>query len=266
MHGLPAEHVGRTIEPEGVFAEAIERGRPVLHRGGDADGAPFAAIVVAPISTAQGVRGILDVCARAERRFDDGDLRLLEAFAGLGAIALRNAEAFEESMRLAQVQTGFFRIASVLGEPLSAAATLDAVAQAATEALGGTAAAVLKPVGSELELVGAFELPEPLRRLLDERRPLETLADSAVESRLLTASDLANDERFATAWRSAAAVAGCRSLLAVPVEEPHAASGGLVVVFFGDGRGRAGGARAQRALRARATCPWTRTAARTHRA
>ena len=49
-----------------------------------------------------------------------------------------------ESTRQAQVERGFYRIAAVLSEPLSAEATHDAVAQAAAEALGGDSAAVLR--------------------------------------------------------------------------------------------------------------------------
>ena len=39
---------------------------------------------------------MLGVCSREPGRFDESDLRLLEAFASLASLALRNAEAFEE--------------------------------------------------------------------------------------------------------------------------------------------------------------------------
>ena len=62
------------------------------------------------------------------------------------------------------MQRGFSSIATVLGEPLSLTATLDAVAQAAAEALGGDFTAVLMPRSDgELELAGAFGLPPSLR-------------------------------------------------------------------------------------------------------
>ncbi len=80
-------------------------------------------------------------------------------------MALRNAEAYEESTRQTQVERGFYRIASVLSEPLSAEATLDAVAQAAAEALGGESAAVLRSSGDDLELAGAHSLDRGLADL-----------------------------------------------------------------------------------------------------
>ena len=113
----------------------------------------------APIFSFGEIRGVLGVCALERGRFDESDLRLIEAFANLASIALRNAEAYEESTRQAQVERGFYRIAAVLGEPLSASATLDAVAQAAAESLGGDSAAVLRGAGGELELAGDYGLP-----------------------------------------------------------------------------------------------------------
>src|SRR3979409_191073 len=74
--------------------------------------------------------------------FNPRDADVLDAFAGLASLALRNAETFTTSSRQARVQRGFYRIASVLGQSLSRSATLEAVAEAAAEALGATSSAV----------------------------------------------------------------------------------------------------------------------------
>src|SRR4029077_19868131 len=100
------------------------------------------------------------------------DADVIGAFASLAALALRNAETYEERSRQARVQRGFSSIATVLGEPLSLTATLDAVAQAAAEALGGAFTAVLMPRrDGELELAGAFRLPPSFARELAEGLP-----------------------------------------------------------------------------------------------
>mgnify|MGYP001147433301 CR=1 FL=1 len=52
---------------------------------------------------------------------------------------------------------------------LSLAATHDAVAQAAAEALGGAVAAVLMPRGGRLVLAGSYELPDAVRAFLKKR-------------------------------------------------------------------------------------------------
>src|SRR2546428_13851127 len=120
-----------------------------------------------PGSGARG--GGLGVATRdPNRRFGKLDADLLETFAGLASLAVRNAASFEQSMRQARVQRGFYGIASALAEPLSQSATLDAVAHAANEALGGSFAAVLMPRGRGLELVAAHRLPHSLVQALEQ--------------------------------------------------------------------------------------------------
>ena len=149
------------------------------------------------------VRGVLGVGRRGGRRFRPPRRRLLEAFAGLASLALRNAEMFTQSARQARIQRGFYRIASVLGQSLSRAATLEAVAQAAAEALGGSSAAVLVPSSGRLEAVGAYELPVDLREILGERAwgDQSPLFRAAAEGRILVSSSIL--ERRAAAARPA---------------------------------------------------------------
>ena len=232
--GLPETELGRRVEPEGLIAEAIAAGKPVLRSTAEADreGAEFAEMMQAPISSFGEIRGVLGVRSREAGRFDESDLRLIEAFASLASIALRNAEAFEESERQAQVERGFYRIAAVLSEPLSADATLDAVAQAAAEALGGDSAAVLRAVGGGLELAGAHELAAELADYL--REDAAALTSSARAGKVLASRKLDDDSRFGPGLARAAAAAGRRSLLAVPLPEPGGDQLGLVLVFFQD--------------------------------
>ncbi len=169
--GSPTSEVGRRIPAAGTVGEAIATGRPVLRRNFAATEQPppsanyaiFEEVMDAPILSFGETLGVLGVCSLEPDRFDESDVRLIEGFASLASVALRNAEAFEESTRQTQVERGFYRIASVLSEPLSAEATLDAVAQAAAEALGGESAAVLRSGGDDLELAGAHSL-DPVSR------------------------------------------------------------------------------------------------------
>ncbi len=232
--GLPETEIGRRTAPEGMIGEAIAAGKPVLRRTADADGddAQFAEMMDAPISSFGEIRGVLGVRSREAGRFDESDLRLIEAFASLASIALRNAEAFEESERQAQIERGFYRIAAVLSEPLSAEATLDAVAQAAAEALGGDSAAVLRAVGDELELAGAYELAEDLAGYL--REDAAALTPCVRAGKVLASRRLADDSRFGAGLARPAGAAGIQSLLAVPLPDPRGDQLGLVLVFFRD--------------------------------
>jgi PAS domain S-box-containing protein len=232
--GLPETSLGRRVPPEGMIGEAIATGKPVLRRTPEAerDGAQFAEVMDAPISSFGEIRGVLGVRSREAGRFDESDLRLIEAFASLASIALRNAEAYEESERQAQIERGFYRIAAILSEPLSAEATLDAVAQAAAEALGGDSAAVLRAAGDELDLAGGYELAEELAAYL--REDAAALTSCARAGKVLASRRLRDDSRFGKGLARAAEAAGRRSLLAVPLPEPGGDQLGLVLVFFGE--------------------------------
>jgi two-component system, OmpR family, phosphate regulon sensor histidine kinase PhoR len=199
----------------------------------------FASAIAAPMTWSGERRGMLGVATRdSDRRFGKLDFDLLETFAGLASLAVRNAASFEQSVRQARVQRGFYGIASALAEPLSQPATLDAVAQAASEALGGSSAAVLMPIGSRLELAASYGLTEALASALGEGVPesAAVLVSAARDRLLLSASSLAEDDRFGDDWRRLAGETGIRSLLAIPVDPPRREEGGLVVVFFAEQR------------------------------
>ncbi|MEX2211669.1 MAG: GAF domain-containing protein [Gaiellaceae bacterium] len=247
VRGLPAELVGFEFESgSGLAGQAIGRRRVVLadeyatvsesvpHPAYE----PFQSAIVAPIASGDDVRGVLGVGSLRPGGFDEADADLIEAFAGLAALALRNAEAFEERSRQARTQRGFYRIASVLGEPLSLTGTLDALAQAAAEALEGSAAAVLMPRGGRLALAGSQGLPPDVAGALAEADvPLDPTLAAAVEAgRLLASPDATADERFGPAWQKLVTAAGSRGLLAIPVTGRAEDARGLVLVFFGEER------------------------------
>jgi PAS domain S-box-containing protein len=236
VRGLPESEVGRRIEPEGTAAEALSTGRPVLNRAFQQQKPSesyreFVEVMEAPISTMGEIRGVFGVCSRESNRFDQVDLELLDTFASLVSLALQNAEAFEDRSRQARIQQGFYRIAAVLGEPLSLEETLEAVAHAAAVALGGSSAALLMPRGDRREVVGSYGLPEKLRDTLARGEPGPALDLAADERRIVAAPDLADDDRFDPSWRQDARAAGVVSLLAVPVESPRTGGAGLALVL-----------------------------------
>ena len=239
--GVDERNVGREIPPEGTFKQVVETGRPILKREfANAEQPPpsrdysvFAEVIDAPITWLGEVRGVLGVCAREDGHFDLADLELLDTFARLASLALHNAESFEERGRQAQVQRGFYRIAEILGSTLSLAETVDALAQAACDALGGGAALVLEPRGDRLHVAGSHDLPALLAEefangLPDSAAPFRA---SAREERILTATSLADDDRFSESLRAVLAEIGYRSLLCAPVAGARGEKNAAVVLF-----------------------------------
>jgi PAS domain S-box-containing protein len=235
VHGFDPALVGFEFTPElGVAGAALGRSAPVAADDYGTIEAPvpneaylgFSRALVAPMVWAGETRGVLGVGLRdSNRRFSAADVEMLEAFASLASLALRNAESYAERTRQARVQRGFYRIATLLGEPLSLAETYDAAAQAAAEALGADYAAVLVQAPGGLALVGGHALPGEVRTL---ELPL-ALVEAADDGHVLAASRIADDDRFDETWRAAPFA----SLLAIPV--PGAGSG-LVLVYFRDER------------------------------
>jgi len=229
VRGLDSSLVGFEFPAtRGLAGVAIREGRPLAlgEYAELADGVPheayraFTDAVVAPMRWSEEIQGVLGAGRTDGQPFSARDIEAIEAFAGLASLALRNAETFTRSSRQARVQRGFYRIASILGQSLSRTATLDAVAQAASEALGGDVAAVLMPQRGRLTVAGSHELPPSFPESLAGDG---TLARAAAEGRIVAAPRLADDDRIPDDWR----VSGYGALLAIPEQ-----SGGIVVVFF----------------------------------
>jgi PAS domain S-box-containing protein len=244
VHGLDASLLGFEFPAtRGLAGVAIREGRALAlsHYTELPQGVPhnaydgFTDAVVAPMRWSDEVQGVLGAGRRDGQPFGARDIEALEAFAGLAALALRNAATFSRSTRQARVQRGFYRVASVLGQSLSRTATLDAVAQAAAEALGGDVAAVLMPQQGRLGVAGAHDLPDAFRAVLAGGLATADgpLARAAAEGRVLASPILAADDRIPEGWREAAQREGYGALLAVPVQAPREPGGGLVAVLFG---------------------------------
>ena len=119
------------------------------------------------------------------------------------------------------MQRGFYRIASLLGEPVSPAEAYDAAAQAAADALGGDFAAVLARGAGGSSFVGGHDLRPEVREL-----PVpEAFADAADDGQVLAAPTSRTTIASATTWHRAS----FSSLLAIPVRGEQAE---LVLVFF----------------------------------
>jgi PAS domain S-box-containing protein len=241
--GVPEWNVGRRIPPEGSIGRAVETGRTVLtHDFARSEQPPpspaytvFEDVICAPVMWLDEVRGVLGVCSRESRRFDRLEVELVETFARFASLALHNAESYGERARQAQVQRGFYQVAEVLGSTLSLAQTLDALARAACEALGGASALVLEPrPGDRLVLAGSYELPEAVRVRLAEGVPESFPFRGPAQERILVSSSLADDDRFDPMLRDLFGAEGYGSLLCAPVPGSRGLTNAAVVLFEGE--------------------------------
>ena len=241
--GVPEWNVGRQIPPEGTIGRALQAGKSILsHDFASTEQPPpsppyaiFNDVMCTPITWLGEARGVLGVCASEPGRFDEGDLEVVEAFARFASLALHNAESFEERERQTQVQRGFYRIAQVLGSTLSRAETLNALAQAACEALGGDASLVLELRDGAAVLAGTHELPARLQAALAAGDPVASwpFLPGTGDEQILASPELAGDERFDASLREPLVAEGYGALLCAPVTGVRDQSFAVVVLFRG---------------------------------
>jgi PAS domain S-box-containing protein len=241
--GVPEWNIGRQIPAEGTIGRALQTGKSILTHDFAATEEPppsppyavFSDVMCTPITWLGETRGVLGVCSREPGCFDEGDLEVVEAFARFASLALHNAESFEERERQTQVQRGFYRIAQVLGSTLSRAETLDALAQAACDALGGDASLVLGREGGSVTLAGAHELPPGLREALSASlgASIWPFSHEGAGEQILASPELAVDERFDASLRDPLVDEGYGSLLCAPVAGVHDRAYAVVVLFRG---------------------------------
>jgi PAS domain S-box-containing protein len=242
-YGLGPEVLGWELDRgSGLSGKALDLGRTVRSADYERVDRPvqhpayrgFNAGMAAPLTWGGATRGVIGVGSRSEtQEFSEVDAQVLETFAGLASLALSNAETFERSERQARIERGFYRIASLLGEPVSSSAAYEALAHAACEAFAAAFGAVLTPVDDRLELAGTHE-PEPgeATALAAQLGGVRVLTDAVRGGRVLAASEVADDERLPAAFRERARAAGYHSLLVTPFELPRRSErGGVLVVF-----------------------------------
>ncbi len=195
------------------------------------------AVLAVPIVIFDELIGVLALHRNTAGRWDDEEIALTEAVAREIGLAVRVAQLLRENERRMTQQGSLFRISALLGQSLSLSDTLEALAQAANEVLGGTFAAVLMPRGGTLELAAAAGLPPALAEALDRLpKSANCLHAAAEEGRPLASPDITRDDRFEHPWQEQAKAAGYRALLAVPAASPRVELSGLVVVFFAEVR------------------------------
>jgi PAS domain S-box-containing protein len=188
-------------------------------------------VLAVPIVAFDDLLGVLSLHRLKPGRWTHEEVALAEAVAREIGLALRVAQLLRANELQIARQDSFFRIAAVLGQPLSLSDTLAALAHAANDALAGTFTAVLMPRGEGLELAASVGLPSQLAAQLGEGLP-ESLRGAAADGRVLGSPDVTRDDRFEPTWQTLAGRCGYRAVLAVPAAGPPAEGSGLVVVFF----------------------------------
>jgi K+-sensing histidine kinase KdpD len=245
--------VGEQVGMKGLAGRVVQSGVSQLTNDYERDLGPdihpvFRGVrraMAVPVRWQGDLRGVISVGVFEQRRsLSERDQSLLEAFADLASLALHNAEAYSNHSRQARIQAGFYRISQVLSASLSRPATLEALAQAATEVLDGDWAVVIGGGADDEDaqhVESSWLAPEDV---VDGLRDADAFAESTANlardlRRVVTSRAIINDERLGPKWRALMGTVGVSSQLAVPVQVHGRHSATVVVCFrtpvrFGD--------------------------------
>lgn len=117
--------------------------------------APYEAgsVLGVPINSGTVVTGILTLIHQRKSHFRNDDLELMQDAASQIALALRNAQIFEEQKRMVDRQTSLYDVLQLISQKLSPESVEISSIKKVTELTGWTTAAILRPdeTGSFLE-------------------------------------------------------------------------------------------------------------------
>ncbi|MDT8306083.1 MAG: GAF domain-containing protein [Anaerolineae bacterium] len=119
--------------------------------------------LVAPIEDGERVPGVLTLQHSQPAHFDEGDVALMRAAAHQIALALHNAQSYEQQRRLAAQQQTVYHVLATIGEKLDQRSVAEVAVETIQELTGWPALAILVPQGDTLVVRAATGLLEPAR-------------------------------------------------------------------------------------------------------
>lgn len=157
----------------GITAWVARNGQPIVI--GDAQGRSLPAdgiklpgrlkaIASFPLKPGEQVLGVLDVLFHRPMSFSDEDIRVLSIFADQAAMAVEKAQLFTQMQRTLDNITRLYELGSALGTRLSPEEIPGLVIEAASKALGASAASIARwdERAGRLEYTAAKGLPKQM--------------------------------------------------------------------------------------------------------
>ena len=189
---LGKDHSGTRLKVgEGLSGKVVQTGTPMIvedyvHWEGRSpiyEGAPFHGVAAVPLKWGDEIVGVVNVTDVGQARtFSDRDLQLLELFASQAAIAIKNAQLYQEQQRRYRELMALHETSLHISSRLDLGSVLEAIIGRAAELLGGQTAEVYlyRPAKGDLESAASSGLPAEL--VADVMEPGEGVAGKVLET------------------------------------------------------------------------------------
>jgi len=173
-HHLGKDYSGTRLKVgEGLSGKVMQTGVPMLvddyanweSRSARFEGTPFQGVAAVPLKWGDRIVGVVNVTDIGKaRRFTDRDLRLLELFASQAAIAIENAQLYEEQNQRYQELMVLHETSLHITSRLDLNSVLDAIIVRAAKLLDGQTAEVYlhRPAQGDLKSAASIGLPREL--------------------------------------------------------------------------------------------------------
>jgi PAS domain S-box-containing protein len=189
---LTHDLTGATIQfGEGLAGRVAQKRQPMIvndyaHWEGRAErfaGEPFAAIISVPLIWQDELVGVLDVLADAPRAFNADDLQLLTLFAGQAAVALQNANLYEQITQRVEEMSALRETAVDITSELDPDRLLETIVRRAVELLRAKGGSLYRynPLDQTSRLIVSYNLGRDYTGTV--MRKGEGLAGQVLESR-----------------------------------------------------------------------------------
>jgi two-component system, NtrC family, sensor histidine kinase KinB len=122
-------------------------------------------VLVAPVVSGETTPGVLTLQHSQPGHFQKGDVELMEAAAHQMALALQNAQIYEQQRRLAAQQQTVYHVLATVGEKLEERSVTEVAVETIRELTGWPGVAILEPQGQELVVRAATGLLHRARGL-----------------------------------------------------------------------------------------------------
>jgi len=171
---LGKDHSGTRLKVgEGLSGRVVQTGTPMIvedyaHWEGRSpihEGAPFRAVAAVPLKWGDEIVGVVNVTDVGQARtFSDRDLQLLELFASQAAIAIKNAQLYQEQQKKNRELMALHETSLHISSRLDLGSVLEAIIGRAAELLDGQTAEVYlyRAAKGDLQSAASSRLPAEL--------------------------------------------------------------------------------------------------------
>jgi GAF domain-containing protein len=232
MRPDPSQISGRVVEQKKVV-HIVDAQAEALYDNAYAAKAGFRRMLAVPMLREETLLGVIIVAWRDPGGTPDSQMKLLQSFADQAVIAIENVRLFNETKEALERQTATAEVLKVIGSsPTNEQPVFDSIAMRAATLCGARFCALSRFDGESIHIAAVYGASPESEQAVRAAYPMKpgsgTLAARVIrDGRALHIADVNADPEYE--GKDAAASAGFRSVLGVPMLREGTVTGAIVI-------------------------------------